>query len=79
MRAFVAMRNYLAANTILSSEIAEIRTKLQLLERNDEDNMEAINDLSEDLRSEINNIYTAIAELSVKLPKISQPRRSVGY
>lgn len=79
MRAFVAMRNYLAANTVLSSEIAEIRTKLQLLERNDEDNIEAINDLSEDLRSEIDNIYTAIAELSVKLPQISQPRRPIGY
>ena len=41
------------------------------MERNDEDNLEAINDLSEDVRQEIDNIYQAIAALSVKKP---QPR-----
>ena len=50
MRAFVAMRNYITTTTSVSAELAEIRAKLALLERNDEDNMEAVNDLSEDMR-----------------------------
>lgn len=65
MRAFVAMRNYITSTTTITAELAEIRAKLALLERNDEDNMEAINDLSEDMRGELDNIYQAIAALSV--------------
>ena len=45
MRAFVAMRNYIATTTSVTAELAELRAKLALLERNDEDNAEAINDL----------------------------------
>ena len=66
MRAFVAMRNYIATTTTVTAELAEIRAKLALLERTDEDNAEAINDLSEDMRKELDNIYQAIAALSVK-------------
>ena len=50
MRAFVAMRNYIATTSTVTAEIEELRAKIALLERNDEDNMEAINDLSEDMR-----------------------------
>ena len=66
MRAFVAMRNYIMTTTTVTAELAEIRAKLALLERNDEDNAEAVNDLSEDMRKELDNIYEAIAALSVK-------------
>ena len=52
MKAFVAMRNYIATTTTVTAELAEIRAKLALLERTDEDNAEAINDLSEDMRRE---------------------------
>ncbi|MEG1648450.1 MAG: ORF6N domain-containing protein [Rikenellaceae bacterium] len=79
MRAFVEMRKYLTSIAPLSAELAELRTKLQLLERNDEENMSAINDLSEDLRRDIDNIYNAIGELSVKTPKLDSPRRAIGY
>ncbi len=79
MRAFVAMRNYITTTTTVTAELAEIRAKLALLERNDEDNTEAINDLSEDMRKELDNIYEAIAALSVKMPKADQPRRQIGY
>ena len=48
-------------------------------ERNDEDNMEAINDLSEDMCKEIDNIYQAIAELSVKPQQVEQPRNPIRY
>lgn len=79
MRAFVAMRNYIATTTTVTAELAEIRAKLALLERNDEDNAEAINDLSEDMRKELDNIYEAIAALSVKTPQAQPPRRPIGY
>ena len=79
MRAFVAMRNYIATTSTVTAELAEIRAKLALLERNDEDNAEAINDLSEDMRKELDNIYEAIAALAVKTPQVRPSRRPIGY
>lgn len=79
MRAFVAMRNYITTTTQITAELAEIRAKLALLERADEDNAEAVNDLSEDMRKELDNIYQAIAALSVKTPSIDKPRQPIGY
>ena len=76
MRAFVAMRNYITTTTQITSELAEIRAKLTLLERADEDNAEAINDLSEDMRKELDSIYQAIAALSIKPV---QTRKKIGY
>ena len=79
--AFVAMRNYIATTSTVTAELAEIRAKLALLERNDEDNAEAINDLSEDMRKELelDNIYEAIAALAVKTPQVRPSRRPIGY
>ena len=79
MRAFVAMRNYITTTSTVTAELAELRAKLALLERNDEDNAEAINDLSEDMRKELDNLYLAIAELSVKKAKTEEPRRPIGF
>lgn len=79
MKAFVAMRNYIATTTTVTAELAEIRAKLALLERTDEDNAEAINDLSEDMRRELDNIYQAIAALSVKTPQARNQPRLIGY
>jgi len=79
MRAFVAMRNYIATTTTVTAELAEIRAKLALLERTDEDNAEAINDLSEDMRKELDNIYHAIAALSIKTPQARKQPRLIGY
>lgn len=69
MRVFVAMRNYIMTTSTITAELSEIRAKLALLERADEDNAEAVNDLSEDMRKELDNIYEAIAALSVKVPE----------
>ncbi|MBR2429403.1 MAG: ORF6N domain-containing protein [Alistipes sp.] len=77
MRAFVAMRNYIATTTTVTAELSEIRAKVALLERNDEENMEAINDLSEDMRKEIDNIYQAIAALSIK--PATPARKPIGF
>lgn len=79
MRAFVAMRDYITTTSAVTAELAEIRAKLALLERNDEDNAEAINDLSEDMRKELDNIYQAIAALSVKPQQVERPRNPIGY
>ena len=79
MRAFVAMRNYITTTSVVTAELAEIRAKLALLERNDEDNAEAINDLSEDMRKELDNIYQAIAALSIKQKSGNEERRPIGF
>ena len=80
IRAFVAMRNYIMSTKTITSELEAIKAKLELLERNDEDNLEAINDLSEDMRQEIDTIYQAIAALSVKEPTQKEPQRQkIGF
>lgn len=79
MRAFVAMRNYLTNQHVISVELSEIRSKLSLLERADEDNAKVINDLSEDMRKELDNIYEAIAALPVKVPQARKLPRPIGY
>ena len=80
IRAFVAMRNYIMSTKTISAELEAIKAKLELLERNDENNLEAINDLSEDMRREIDTIYQAIAALSVKEPTQKEPQRQkIGF
>ncbi len=79
-RTFVAMRNYIMTTTAITAELEAIKAKLELMERNDEDNLEAINDLSEDMRKEIDTIYQAIAALSVKEPTQKEPeRQKIGF
>ena len=80
-RAFVSMRNYIMSSRHVEAELAELRAKLELLERSDEDTLEALNDLSEDVRNEISAIYQAIAALSVKIspPTVSCPRNKIGF
>jgi len=86
MRAFVAVREYLLTRASESVEIAQLRERVLLLERLTDDNtkainenIEAINDLSEDTGKEFETIYDAIGALSIKLPKIEEPRRPIGY
>ena len=78
-RAFIAMRNYIVQNHQVTAELAEIRARLEILERNDEENMAAVNDMSEDMRKEIDNIYQAIAELSVRRALEDKPRKKIGF
>lgn len=80
MRTFVSIRKHLYVTQQFNSELEAIKAKLELLERNDEDNLEAINDLSEDMRREIDTIYQAIAALSVKDTSDSNtPRPKIGF
>lgn len=70
----------MASNSIISAELSEIKAKLKLLEKNNEENLEAINDLSEDMQKELDDIYQAIAALSVKYSASSiKSNRSIGF
>lgn len=79
MRAFVAMRNYIATTATVTAELAEIRATIELLRREGEDTLEAVNDLSEDTRKHLDNLYNAIGELAAKAPEPGKPRRRIGF
>ena len=79
MKAFVAIRNYIATTTTLSAELVELRAKVTLLQRATEDNTEAINDLSKDIGKEMDTFYEAIAALSVKVPQARKQPQPVGF
>ena len=80
IRTFVSIRKYIMSTTMITAELEAIKAKLQLMERNDEENLEAINDLSEDMRKEIDTIYQAIAALSVKEQMQKDPhRQKIGF
>lgn len=79
MRAFVAMRNYIAGTTTVTVELAELRALIELVRRDGEDTLRELNDLSEDTRKEIDNLYNAIGELSIKAVQLEKPRRPIGY
>lgn len=79
MRAFIAMRNYITTTSTITAELAELRTTIELLRRDGEDTLGAVNDLSEYTREEIDNIYNAIAALSIKAPELPAARGRIGY
>lgn len=79
-RTFAEMRRYIVSTAHLTSEIAEIRTKIELLESRCEDSLAAVNDLSEDLQKEIENLYNAIGALSVQSTLLSKGKRNkIGF
>ena len=80
MRAFVQVREYLLAASSVSSELQELRAKVNLLQLQQEENLGAVNDLSEDVRQDIDNLYLAIAELSSRLEeKKTEPKPKIGF
>ena len=80
MRAFVQVREYLVATSEMSAELNELRAKVDLLKQQQEDNLEAMNDLSEDVREDIDNLYLAIGELSARIEeKKSKPKSRIGF
>ena len=74
-----AMRNYIVQSTQVSAELLELRSRLQLVEHDCQENLEAVNDLSEDMRKDIDAIYEAIGALSVKLPEARKLRKPIGF
>lgn len=78
LRAFVRIREYLQNVSVISAEINELRAKVDLLQIQQEENPGAVNDLSEDMRHEIDALYAAIAALSVQ-PQIPDKRERIGF
>ena len=80
MRAFVQVREYLMAASSISTELKELRAKVDLLALQREEDLRAMNDLSEDVRQDIDNLYIAIGELSSRLEeKKNEPRPKIGF
>ena len=80
MRAFVQVREYLLAASTVSAELKELRAKVDLLAMQQEENLTAVNDLSEDVRKDIDNLYLAIGELSSRIEeKKREPQRKIGF
>ena len=67
MNAFVAARRLMLQNREHEFAIEELRMKMKMLEDALENNLGAVNDLSEEMRKELDNIYDAIGALSVKV------------
>ena len=80
LRAFVKVREYLLMASTVSAEVKELRAKVDLLAMQQEENLGAVNDLSEDVRKDIDNLYLAIGELSSRIEeKKREPRRKIGF
>ena len=80
MRAFVQVREYLLAASSVSLKLEELKAKVDLLKQEQEDNLEALNDLSEDVRHDIDNLYMAIGELSARIEeKKNEPMPRIGF
>ena len=80
MRAFVQVREYLLAASTVSAELKELLAKVDLLALQREEDLSAVNDLSEDVRQDIDNLYLAIGELSSRMEEKKQaPRRKIGF
>ena len=80
MRAFVQVRQYLLTTASMSAELNELRAKVDLLALQREEDLGAVNDLSEDVRQDIDNLYLAIGELSSRMGEKKQaPKRKIGF
>ena len=79
MDAFVAMRTFIMQSAQISVEFAEFRNRLLLVEQEVRENLEAMNDLSEDVRRDFDTVFEAIGALSVKLPEAKKSRQPIGF
>lgn len=78
MRAFVAVRQYLLSANNPTQEIEDLKQRVKELEESNEDTLAAINDLSEDTRKELDDIYLALTELAEKKKKLPNCNK-IGY
>ena len=64
MRAFVTMRHMLVSIPGVNEEICILKQKMEELENN---TLKAVNDLSEDTRRDLDDIYLALSQLAGKI------------
>jgi hypothetical protein len=80
MRAFVQVREALLAASTVTAELRELRAKVDLLAMEREEDLGALNDLSEDVRQDIDNLYLAIGELAARIEeKKKEPIAKIGF
>lgn len=79
MRAFVSVRQYLTSANGTIKEIEELKQRMKVLEQGNEDTLSAINDLSEDTRRELDDIYLALSQLADKQKQAPIDRRPIGF
>ena len=81
IRAFVAVRQYLSVVNNNNKEIEELKQRMKALEEGTEDTIIAINDLSEDTRKELDDIYLALSQLADKQKQITKKneRKPIGF
>lgn len=79
MRAFVIARQIVVETRENALAIEELRARMKMLEDALENNLEAVNDLSEDMRQELDNIYNAIGALSITPKEPKTPRNPIGF
>ena len=80
MRAFVQVREALLAASTMTAELRELRAKVDLLAMEREEDLGALNDLSEDVRQDIDNLYYAIGELAARIEeKKKEQRTKIGF
>jgi hypothetical protein len=80
MRAFVQINDYLLASSNISAELKELRARVDLLQHQQDENMSALNDLSEDVQKDLDNLYLAIGQLAIRLEdKQNEPRPKIGF
>lgn len=79
MRAFVTVRQYLTSANGTIKEIEELKQRMKALEQGNEDTLSAINELSEDTRRELDDIYLALSQLADKQKQAPTDRRPIGF
>lgn len=79
MRAFVTVHQYLTSANGTIKEIEELKQRMKALEQGSEDTIAAINDLSEDTRRELDDIYLALSQLADKQKQTPTDRKPIGF
>ena len=79
MRAFVTVRQYLVTANNPIKEIEELKQRMKALEQGSEDTIAAINDLSEDTRRELDDIYLALSQLADKQKRTTTELKPIGF
>lgn len=77
MRAFVTIRQGLSAVNS-HQELEDLKERIKTLEAVSEENLSALNDLSEESRREFDDIYLALSQLAQKKKKETQ-QSTIGY
>ena len=80
MRAFVTVRQFLSSLNSTTKEIEELKQRMKMLEEGNEDTI-AVNDLNEDTRKELDDIYLALSQLAEKQKHVNKQTESrpIGF